>query len=86
MDDSTGHEKNFFVITKVTGTFNGPKTVKEPDGDALTVRVWDLDEFAVKVFRNHRSAFLRVCRVLEVRDQNFRRGYPEVSKMLGLQQ
>jgi 8-oxo-dGTP pyrophosphatase MutT (NUDIX family) len=81
--EGTGnHLKVFFVCLKVEGQFNGPKTVKEPDGDELTIRFWDLGDFSRHLFQNHRHAFLLVCRRLSVMDPDFYKHYPDICREL----
>jgi ADP-ribose pyrophosphatase YjhB (NUDIX family) len=81
-DEKPGHTKYFFVCLKVEGQFDGPKTVKEPDGDELEVRMWDLDDFDRHLFRNHRPAFMKVCRTLRDADSSFSNNYPEICRKL----
>lgn len=74
------HVQHFFIVKEATGKFDGPKTVKEPDQDELTVRWWELGEFEEHLFRNHRIAFLKACRVLLGADRTFHSNYPKIAQ------
>jgi ADP-ribose pyrophosphatase YjhB (NUDIX family) len=82
-EEAKGHTKYFFVCLEVKGHFDGPKTVKEPDGDELTIGLWDLAEFDQYLFRNHRLAFMKACRVLMGCDSFFSKNYPGIYQKLG---
>jgi len=81
-EGSPEHMKNFFVVLSAGGQFNGPKIVKEPDGDELTISLWDLAEFGRHLFRNHEPAFLKACAVLAKADASFVGNYPEICRKI----
>ena len=81
-EPAQGHMKYFFVCKNVQGYFDGPKVVKEPDGDELTIQFWDLDKFEACLFNNHRTAFMKVCQVLKGSDTKFEQNYPEICEKL----
>jgi ADP-ribose pyrophosphatase YjhB (NUDIX family) len=74
---SNGHTKNFFLCTKVEGKLNlEPK--REPDGDEIVIKLWDLTEFHRHCFKNYRLAFLKGCCELAKTDRDFFFNYTEI--------
>ena len=81
-EQARGHTKHFLFCREVNGQFNGPKTVKEPDGDEITIKFWDLAQFNRQLFENHRVAFMKACIVLRKIDDTFSKYYPQICERL----
>jgi ADP-ribose pyrophosphatase YjhB (NUDIX family) len=79
-ESGRGHIKHYFVCQSVTGELK-PKH-DEPDGDKLTLKMWDLAEFNRHLFESHRVAFMKACIVLRRIDETFSKHYEEICERL----
>ena len=73
-EEKPGHTKLFFLVTEISGKIYPGEgmQVNEPDGEILTVRLWNIKEFEAKLFRNYRIAFIKAFLAMANLDEKFR--------------